>query len=147
LESCGHTRTLRVNYVNTLPSAELIEVVEVEPLDVLLKQDLTLLQLALEALSISSWSESLPVSVLLMAWSASVGASGASWMFGVALGLKKSPLYKQIAVVDGNCRRWHPRRRHLPLFSCFYIAHTLHEIVGGVLVQQVRHLHRFSSAF
>jgi len=72
--------------MNTLPRAELIEVVEVEPLDVLLKQDLTLLQLALEALSIPSWSESLPVSVLLMTWSTSIGASGASWMFRVALG-------------------------------------------------------------
>jgi len=72
--------------VNTLPSAELIEIVEVEPLDVLLKQGLTLLQLALETLSISSWSESLPMSVFLMAWSAGVGASGASWVFGVALG-------------------------------------------------------------
>jgi hypothetical protein len=39
-----------------------------------------------------------------------------------------------------------PERRDLPLFSCFCIAHTPHEIVGAVVVQMARYSDRFSCA-
>src|ERR1700683_57285 len=67
LERGGYTWTIRVINMNPLPSAEFIDIVEIETLDVTLKQGFALFQLTLDALSITSGSESLPMSVLLMA--------------------------------------------------------------------------------
>jgi hypothetical protein len=85
LERGRHIRVIRVADVDALSGAEFIEVIEIETLELALKQGLTLLQLTFESLGITSRSESLPVSVLLMTWSASIGACCTSRMLAVAL--------------------------------------------------------------
>ena len=85
LERGRHIWVIRVADVNALSGAEFIEVIDVEALKLALKQGLTLLQLTFEALSITPRSESLPVPVLLMTRSASIGACCASRVLAIAL--------------------------------------------------------------
>jgi hypothetical protein len=80
-----------------------------------------LFQLALNALGIASWSESLPVSVLLMAWRTSVGTRSTSRVLGVALKNDNEMDYEQIAgemeIAVGVARATALASTHLDLFA------------------------------
>jgi hypothetical protein len=113
--------------VNTLPSTQFVDIVEIETLNMALKQGFTLLKLALYALGITSGSEGLPVPVLLMAWGASIGTSSTSRVLGIALETK----IKSYRVSELRAR-WRlpsvsPERRHLPAHTLiFLLLHRAH---------------------
>jgi hypothetical protein len=113
--------------VDTLTSEKVIEAIEGETRVVTFKQGLTLCDLEFEALSVASWSKGATMPVFLVAGSAGCCASGAFWVFGIAL---KGNELMEIAVGVA--------RRDLPLFSCSCTEHTLRATaaVGGAPMAQ-----------
>lgn len=82
---CGRGLRLLWADMDALLSAYVIDIVNVEGRDAAHQQSSALPQEMLDALGVASRSQSLPMSVLLVAWGTSIGTGGTSRIFRIAL--------------------------------------------------------------
>ena len=66
--------------LNAFPLNNLVKILEIESIDVTFEKSVALAELMFEMISVTSRSQSLPVSVFLVANRACSSTSGASWI-------------------------------------------------------------------